>query len=80
MQREPNLFDVDAFYITLDGKRRGERKHWRDVCREAGISASTISRMSLDGKLPDVPNLTRLLLWLGDTDIKSFVREAGEQT
>lgn len=75
MSREPNLFDVEALYAALDGKRRAERLHWRGVAQAAGISASTITRMSLDGKLPDVPNLTRLLLWLGDTDLKPYIRE-----
>jgi hypothetical protein len=66
------FFDSDAFYVALDRKRRIGHMKWRDVAREAGISASTLTRIG-QLKRPDADSLVRLLWWLGDMDVEPFV-------
>ena len=68
-------FDVDALYVALDRRRRGERKHWRAIAAEIGVSASTFSRMA-HGANPDVPGLVKMLAWLGSTDLAPYLRAA----
>lgn len=69
------LFDVERLYVTLDARRRKARLQWRDIATETGVSASTFTRMGLHGQNPSVENLTRMLAWLGDTDLKPYIRE-----
>jgi transcriptional regulator with XRE-family HTH domain len=68
-----NVLDIDALYVALDARRRAERKTWRDVARECDLSPSMFSRMGLDLRSPSAEHLCRLLLWLGDTDVKPFL-------
>lgn len=78
MPRAPDsarVFDVELLYAAIDKKRRDGRLTWRLVAAAAGITASTFSRMALDSRCPDVENLCRLLLWLGDTDLKPYLRD-----
>jgi len=69
------VFDVEALFAVLDKRRRSQRLTWRQVATAAGIAASTFTRMALDSCSPDAENLCRLLLWLGDTDVKPYLRE-----
>lgn len=39
-----------------------------------GISPSTFSRIGLDGGGVNTRSLVRLLVWLGDTDLKPYIR------
>jgi transcriptional regulator with XRE-family HTH domain len=57
-------FDAEAFYAALDGQRQSRRLNWKQVAREAGISASTLTRIA-QGKRPDVDSLAALLTWSG---------------
>lgn len=67
-------FDSEALYLALDKARRVRRLSWRAVLREAGVPGlGLITRLSRE-QPPDVHNLVRLLLWLGDTDIKPYLR------
>jgi transcriptional regulator with XRE-family HTH domain len=66
--------DVEALYIALDSRRRAAHLRWRDIATEIGVSASTFSRMAY-GALPSVDNLARMLVWLGDTDLKPYLTE-----
>jgi transcriptional regulator with XRE-family HTH domain len=66
------FFDSDAFYVALDRKRRAAHMRWRDVATEAGVSASTLTRIG-QLKRPDADGLVRLLSWLGDMDVAPFV-------
>jgi hypothetical protein len=71
-----DVVDSGRLLETLDERRVLLAISWRDVCRQAGLKAdSTITRLK-QGHMPDVQNLARLLLWLGDTDLKSILREA----
>lgn len=57
-------FDAGAFYAALDSQRQSRKLNWKQVAREAGISASTLTRMA-QGKRPDVDSLAALLTWSG---------------
>jgi transcriptional regulator with XRE-family HTH domain len=57
-------FDAEAFYAALDSQRQSRRMNWKQVANEAGISASTLTRMA-QGKRPDVDSLAALLAWSG---------------
>ncbi|MGB3205792.1 MAG: helix-turn-helix domain-containing protein [Crinalium sp.] len=65
-------FDAGAFYAALDSQRLSKRITWKKVGEEAGVSASTLTRMS-QGRRPDVDSLAALLKWSG-LDVDSFVR------
>lgn len=67
-------FDVEALYVTLDAERRSRKLRWKDLGKQADVSASTFTRMGLHHQCPDAENLTKILLWLGDTDLKPFIR------
>jgi transcriptional regulator with XRE-family HTH domain len=57
-------FDAAAFYAALDSQRQSQRLNWKQVAREAGISASTLTRLA-QGRRPDVDSLAALLTWSG---------------
>lgn len=65
-------FDADAFYAAVDSVRQAKRKNWKQVAAEAGVSASTLTRMA-QGKRPDVDGLAALVVWSG-LDADDFVR------
>ena len=65
-------FDAEAFYAALDAKRQSGKKTWKQVAEEAGVSASTLTRMA-QGKRPDVDTMAALVAWSG-LDSDSFVR------
>jgi len=61
-------FDAEKFVSTLDSTRQARRLTWRKVADEAGVSASTLTRLS-QGKRPDVDSLGALAHWAGvETD------------
>lgn len=61
-------FDGDKFIKTLDSTRQARSLTWRKVADEAGVSASTLTRLS-QGKRPDVDSLGALAHWAGvETD------------
>jgi len=65
-------FDNEAFFAALNAERLSRRLNWKDVAQEAGIQASTISRMS-QGKKPDINGLAALLDW-SNLKAEMFVR------
>ena len=66
-------FDTAGFFAALDAQRRTKSMTWRDVAAKAGVSASTLTRIS-QGKRPDVDGLASLLAWSGLT-AEDFIRE-----
>ena len=66
--------DVEALYGALDARRKRKALSWRDVAREAGVSASTLTRMA-QGKRPDVDGFAALVDWLG-MPADSFLKAA----
>jgi transcriptional regulator with XRE-family HTH domain len=69
-------FDAEAFYAALDAERESRKKTWKQVAREAGISASTLTRMA-QGKRPDVDSLAALVSWSGLRSDDYMVRAEG---
>jgi transcriptional regulator with XRE-family HTH domain len=57
-------FDGEAFFAALDAQRIGQGLTWRQVAKQCGVSASTLTRMS-QGKLPDAQGLASLAAWAG---------------
>jgi transcriptional regulator with XRE-family HTH domain len=55
-------FDSDAFYAALNSARLSRQMTWKEVAAEAGVNASTLSRMN-QGAKPDVDGLAALLSW-----------------
>lgn len=70
--QERASFDGRAFYAALDSERSARHLTWKDVAQQAGISASTLTRMS-QGRRPDVDGLATLLAWSG-LDVSAFIR------
>src|SRR5437660_420004 len=61
----------------FDATRRARGITWRQIALEAGITASTLTRMA-QGKRPDVDSLAALTAWSG-LKADNFVRsEDGE--
>jgi transcriptional regulator with XRE-family HTH domain len=56
--------NVEALVAALDSKRRAQNLSWRQLAGEAGVSQSTLTRMT-QGKRPDVDTFASLLRWLG---------------
>lgn len=65
-------FDALAFAAALDTERETRRLHWNQVAEQAGVSASTLTRLG-QGKRPDVDGLARLLDWSG-LNAATFIR------
>lgn len=66
----------DAFYAALNAARLSRQKTWKDVAKEAGVNASTLSRIG-QGAKPDVNGLAALLSW-SNLKAELFIR-GGEQ-
>jgi transcriptional regulator with XRE-family HTH domain len=66
-------FDNEAFFSTLNAERLSRHMTWKEVAQEAGVQASTLTRMS-DGKNPDVNGLAALLAWSG-LKAEGFIRQ-----
>lgn len=64
-------FDAQGFYAAIDAERVARKKTWKQVAKEAEVSASTLTRMG-QGKRPDLDSLGSLAAWSG-LDINEFV-------
>lgn len=71
-------FDAGALYAALDAQRQARVMNWKQVATEAGVSASTLTRMA-QGRRPDVDSLASLLHWSG-LEASAFIREDGQST
>lgn len=69
-------FDVVQFFADIDWVRRRATLNWKQVAAQAGVSASTLTRIA-QGHRPDVDGLCALLEW-GDLDVSRYIinREA----
>lgn len=67
-------FDAEAFYTALDNQRQSKKMTWKQVAKESGVSASTLTRMA-QGKRPDVDSMAALAAWSG-LSADSFVQHA----
>jgi transcriptional regulator with XRE-family HTH domain len=57
-------FDHIAFFSALDAAREGRSLTWKKLADQAGVSQSTLTRMS-QGRRPDVDSFAALLSWSG---------------
>jgi transcriptional regulator with XRE-family HTH domain len=57
-------FDIDRFFSTLDAERRSRGINWKQVAKESGVGASTLTRMG-QGRRPDADSLAALAQWSG---------------
>lgn len=71
-----DLIDARRLYEALNQRRTALSISWREVMRQAGVRAPSFSTRLKNGGEPDLQNLARLLLWLGDTDLRPYLREA----
>ena len=55
--------DVKALHAAMDAQRAQAGLSWRQVAKELGVSASTISRMT-QGLRPDVTAFAAMTTWL----------------
>jgi transcriptional regulator with XRE-family HTH domain len=60
----PIKFDGEGFFSALDAERLSRTATWKKVAEEAGVPASTLTRMS-QGRRPDVDTLAALCQWSG---------------
>ena len=65
-------FDSNAFYAALNAARLSRQKTWKEVAEEAGVNASTLSRIG-QGAKPDVNGLAALLAW-SNLKAEMFIR------
>lgn len=65
-------FDAEGFYAALDSHRQSRNLTWKQVANQAGVAASTLTRMG-QGKRPDVDGLAALASWSG-LDVEDFYR------
>lgn len=62
MSGSPSV-DVRALHAALDAARGEKGMSWRQLAKEIGVSASTISRMA-NGLKPDVTAFAAMTTWL----------------
>ncbi|MET8081189.1 helix-turn-helix domain-containing protein [Streptomyces sp. NPDC005303] len=62
MSESPTV-DVQALHAALDAAREEKGLSWRQLAKELGVSASTISRMA-NGLKPDVTGFAAMTTWL----------------
>lgn len=60
---EGTSVDVLALHAALDATRAARGLSWRQLAKELGVSASTISRMA-NGLRPDVTAFAAMTTWL----------------
>jgi len=71
-------FDNEAFFAALDAERIDRKLHWKGVAAQAGVSASTLTRIG-QGRRPDVDSFAALTSWAGFDPEDFFSRPAEEQ-
>ena len=60
------IFDAEGFYAVIDSHRVSRGWTWKQVAKESGVGASTLTRMA-QGRRPDVDSLAALLSWSGES-------------
>ncbi len=64
--------DVRSLHAALDKAREGKGLSWRQLAKEIGVSASTLSRMANDLK-PDLTAFAAMTTWLNMRPEQFFV-------
>ncbi len=71
-------FDFLSFRDALDAVRRARHTTWRQVARDASVSASSITRMG-QGSRADIDTIAALASW-GGLDVEDFFPQENPQT
>ena len=58
-----NQLHLQTLVAAIDAERRAKGLSWRQVAKDAGVSASTLTRMQ-QGKSPDINTFSALTRWL----------------
>ncbi|NKC01229.1 MAG: hypothetical protein GKR90_22410 [Pseudomonadales bacterium] len=66
-------FDAKALYQALNEQRLQREVTWSQISKEIGVSASTIQRTKLGGRM-EVDGMIAMVGWL-DVPVETFVRE-----
>ena len=66
-------FDSATLYHALNEQRLSRKMSWNDVSNEIGVSASTMQRTKLGGRM-EVDGMIAMVDWLGE-QVETFVRE-----
>jgi transcriptional regulator with XRE-family HTH domain len=69
------VLQLEALVAALDSERQAKEISWRQLASEAGVSASTLTRMQ-QGKSPDVNTFSALTTWL-NIPAEHFYAESG---
>jgi len=64
-------FNVEKFFAALDEIRKAKKLSWKQVAAQAGVSASTLTRIG-QGKRPDVDGMAALFAW-ANLDANGFI-------
>ena len=72
-------FDAEGFYNALARVVKARKVPWRQVARETGVTASTLTRMA-QGRRPDAASLAVLSAWAGINPADFVKGRTGEQT
>jgi transcriptional regulator with XRE-family HTH domain len=67
--------DVTALHGALDRARASKDLSWRELARQIGVSASTMSRLA-QGQNPDINAFARMVRWL-NVQAEAFIVEDG---
>lgn len=67
--------DVVALHEALEKMKAEHGTSWREIARQIGVSASTMSRLA-QGFSPDVKAFARMVRWL-NVPAETFIREGG---
>lgn len=78
MERDPS-FDNEAFFAALDAERVSRGMNWKQVATEAGVSASTLTRIG-QGRRPDLDSFAALAAWAGINPENFFHPPSEEQS
>lgn len=71
--------DVRMLHSALDKAREGRGLSWRQLAKEIGVSASTISRMANDMK-PDLTAFAAMTTWLKMPAEDFYIGSAAEMS
>jgi transcriptional regulator with XRE-family HTH domain len=72
MESPGKNFDAEAFYAAIAATVVARGVTWKQVSRDTGISATTLTRMA-QGRHPDAASLAALSAWAG-VNPANFVR------
>lgn len=69
-------FDPEALYVALDKRRRDLRISRRELLRQCGFGSPSLVTKLGQGHSIDARSLVVFLNWLGETDLKPYMRPA----